>query len=185
MARVLVPLAEGVEEIEAVVIIDVLRRAKWSVTSAAVGASRRVLASRGVVLEADVDWATVRADDFDALLIPGGMGGTRTLQQHEGVKQLAARYARQGKLVGAICAGPLVLQAAGVLDGRRATCHPSVSDELTAPAALTEDPVVRDGMLFTSRGPGTAFAFALAVIEAVDGAVAAAAVRSGLVLTPP
>ena len=184
MARVLIPLADGVEEMEAVIIIDVLRRAGWSVTSAAVGASRRVHASRGVVIEADAEWDAVRPDAFDAILIPGGMGGTRCLAGHDGVKDAVRTHRRQGNLVGAICAGPLVLQAAGILDGRRATCHPAVRDELTAPLAVTDDPVVCDGLLLTSQGPGTAFDFALAAIEALDGHAAAATVRAGLVLPP-
>jgi 4-methyl-5(b-hydroxyethyl)-thiazole monophosphate biosynthesis len=182
LIRVLVPLADGVEEMEAVIIIDVLRRAKWSVTAAAVADGLTVRASRGVGILADARWSEVRGDDFDALIIPGGMGGTTTLAQHEGVKDLVRRYVDRGKLVGAICAGPLVLQAAGVLGGRRVTCHPGERDNLTTPAAVSDEAVVCDGRIVTSRGPGTTFAFALTVIEMLGGPELAAAVRKGLVL---
>ena len=180
MARVLVPLADGVEEIEAVIIVDVLRRAQWDVVAAGLKPGP-VTASRGVQLLPDATWSDALPDSFDVLLLPGGSEGTANLSSDDRVLASIRRFVVEGKLVGAICAAPLALQAAGVLDGRRATCHPGVRAELTAPDA-SDERVVIDGRIITSQGPGTAFEFALAVIEAMDGSVAANKIAAGLVL---
>jgi 4-methyl-5(b-hydroxyethyl)-thiazole monophosphate biosynthesis len=181
MTRALLPLADGVEEMEAVILTDTLRRARWTVVSAAVGPSATVTASRNVRLVADVMWADVRAHEFDVLLIPGGAGGTAALLRHGGVLAAIHGFAAAGKLVAAICAGPLVLQAAGVLKGRRATCYPDSQAQLTD-AVLTPGRVVMDGNIVTSLGPGSAFELALALIELRDGAEARARVAEGLAL---
>lgn len=182
MASALIPLADGVEEMEAVIMIDTLRRAKWDVVAAAVDALE-VKASRGVRLLADALWQDVSPADFDVLLIPGGAGGTAVLAKHAGVLEAVRVFAAAGRLVGAVCAGPLVLQAAGVLDGVRATCHPGVRGEL-AKARACDDRVVLDHRIVTSQAPGTTFEFALAVIEAIDGRPARDRVAAGLVLPP-
>ena len=182
MARVLVPLADGVEELEAVTLIDVLRRAKWEVVSAGL-AGPSVRASRGVVLVPDADWHAVDPMTFDVLAIPGGAAGADALSRDEGVLEAVRCFAESGRLLAAICAGPLVLQAAGVLDGRRATCHPGVASRLTVTARLPER-VVTDGNIVTSQGPGTAMELARALIARGDGADAARAVAEGLVLAP-
>lgn len=180
MTRVLVPLADGVEEIEAVVIVDTLRRAGWEVLTAGIGPSP-ITASRGVKLVADTDWKSVDPDAFDVLLLPGGMGGTNRLMAEESLLATIRAYAEKDKLVGAICAAPLALQKAGILAGRRVTCHPGVRDELTVPQWVDERVVV-DGRLVTSQGPGTAFEFAMAVITLVDGPGAARAVGGPMLL---
>ena len=153
---------------EAVIIVDCFRRANWDVTAAGVPSGAAVAASRGVALLPDAAWDTVDPGAYDVLAIPGGMGGTRILAAHDGVLAAVRELVEQQKLVGAICAGPLVLQAAGVLSGRRMTCHPGVRDELTAASALDEAVVV-DGHVVTSQGPGTAMAFALTIIELLEG----------------
>ena len=185
MKNVLVPLAEGVEEMEAVIIIDVLRRAGWRVVSAAVrppGQPGSLLkASRGVLLAADVEWTAVRSEDFDALVLPGGSGGTQVLRRDARILEAVRSFAQAGKWVAAICAGPLVLQDAGILKGVRATCHPGVRQELRE-ALASDDRVVVDGRIVTSQGPGTAFEFALTLIRLLEGAAAAGKVREGLVL---
>ena len=187
MAAVLVPLANGVEEMEAVIIIDILRRAGWDVTSAAVESSSfhadktAVLASRGVVLLADTTWDMVDPAGFDVLALPGGSDGTDALAAHPGVLAAVRAFVASGKLVGAVCAAPLVLKAAGVLAGRTVTCHPAVRDQM-APFSAVGDRVVVDGRIVTSQGPGTAMEFALALLQAVDGKDAAENVASGLVL---
>ncbi len=182
MRNALVPLADGVEEMEAVIVVDVLRRARWNVTVAAVG-PLTVTASRGVRLVGDTEWAAVDPAAFDVLVLPGGMGGTQVLCRDERVLETVRCFVESERLVGAICAGPLVLQAAGVLDGRRATCHPGVRGQLRCTAALP-DRVVRDGVIVTSQGPGTTFEFALALIAATDGAALARSVADGLLLPP-
>jgi len=183
MSAMLIPLADGVEEMEAVIVIDVLRRAGWNVIAAAVGDSPVVTASRGVTLTADCLWqdAVQRLATIDGIVIPGGAGGTQALCRHEGVLECLRTFGKDGRLIGAICAGPLVLQAAGILHGRRYTCYPGVERDI-AGACHCNEKTVRDDRLITSQGPGTAFDFALALIEALDGATKAAAIRRQLVL---
>ncbi|MFC1452287.1 DJ-1 family glyoxalase III [Verrucomicrobiota bacterium] len=190
MARVLLPLADGAEEMEAVIIIDVLRRARWEVVSASVkDASGRdsdperlhVACSRGVRLIADSCWGELDIDSFDLLILPGGSEGTDALCADNRVLRAARFFAESQRLVAAVCAAPLVLQAAGVLRGRKATCHPAVRDRMADPE-ISDDRVVVDGNIVTSQGPGTAMEFALAVIRLVEGPAAAETVASGLVL---
>lgn len=180
MTRVLVPFADGMEEMEGVIIVDTLRRAGWDVITAAVG-DNTVLASRGVRLLADTRWNDVQVETFDIIAIPGGAEGTEILAQHQGVLETVRSFFDAGKLVGAICAGPLVLQAAGITDGRSLTCHPGVANEVTT-GELKSGRVVVDGHLVTSQGPGTAFEFALKLIAIVDGSEAAERVSAGLIL---
>ena len=180
MPTVLVPLASGVEEMEAVIIIDVLRRAKWEVTTAGVDTGV-IVASRGVRLVPDKSWDEIRPADFDILMIPGGAGGVDRLKADERVLAAARSFAKADKWIGAVCAGPLVLQAAGLLAGRRVTCHPGVTAQLTATPRLDERVVV-DGRLVTSQGPGTSFEFALAMVRLVEGEAKAAAIAKAMVL---
>lgn len=184
MQTILIPLAGGVEEMEAVIVIDVLRRARWTVTAAAIGGGLTLTASRGVQLVADVLWENIGdIGAFDGIVIPGGAGGTKTLCASSAVLGALQSFNRAGKHIGAICAGPLVLQAAGIIAGRRFTCYPGVEKEIHG-AFHEPGKVVRDGNLITSRGPGTAFDFALAMIAAAEGDGTAAALRRQLVLLP-
>ncbi len=181
MTTVLIPMAEGVEEMEAVILIDVWRRAGWQVVAAAV-TPMPIRASRGVRLLADAEWETAcLRTDFDLLALPGGLGGTEALCKTPSVLEAVRRFHSAGKYVAAICAAPLVLQAAGILDGVRATCHPGTADQLTA-TRWSPERVVRDGRLFTSQGPGTAFEFALALVAEIDGTAARDDLARGLVL---
>ena len=191
MTRALVPIADGVEEMEAVVIIDTLRRAQWEVVAAAVRTADRpqdgrfaapVVASRGVRLLPDGEWSGLDPLRFDVLAIPGGAAGTKTLCADDSVLEAVRQFAKRGRLVGAICAGPLVLQKAGILSGRRATCHPAVRTEFGSAVSLCDTRVAVDGRIVTSQGPGTALEFALTLIELVEGPAAADGVRKGLVM---
>jgi 4-methyl-5(b-hydroxyethyl)-thiazole monophosphate biosynthesis len=180
MARVLIPLADGCEEMEAVILIDTLRRAGWSVTSAGLKPGP-VTASRGVRILPDVIWDDIRPADFDLLVLPGGGPGTENLRKDPRVLAAVREFDEQAKTVAAICAAPLVLQEAGILNGRRATCHPSVGDQLIATPRLNAR-VVIDHHLITSQGPGTTFEFALAIIRAVDGPGKADQIARAMVL---
>ena len=180
MARALVPLANGVEEMEAVIVIDTLRRARWEVVSVGI-TGKTLIASRGVRLVADAEWPEINPESFDVLALPGGREGTRALCSDPKLQDLIRRFVKLDKWIGAICAAPLALQSAGILDGRRVTCHPGVREELTATPRL-EDRVVVDGHLVTSQGPGTAFEFALTLIRLLDGPAAANTVATGLIL---
>lgn len=180
MTRALVPLAEGVEEMEAVILIDVLRRAGWEVTTAGLMPGP-VRASRGVVLVPDALWDEVDADRYDWLVLPGGAQGTQNLRRDQRVLRAVRRFVESGRRVAAVCAAPLVLQDAGVLTGRRATAHPAVIAELTQAVPVT-DAVVVDGPVVTSRAAGTCFALALELVRLVDGPDKVAALREALVL---
>ncbi len=180
--NVLMPLAEGFEEMEAVVVIDVLRRAGIAVTTAATGDTRSVTASRGVVLVAESLWPDVDPDAFDALVLPGGGPGTARLKADPRVLDAVRAFHAQGKTIGAICAAPTVLAAAGILEGRAVTCYPGCEKGLAGTRYTAREPVVADGNVITSQGPGTSFEFALALVERLAGASTAAQVKAGLCL---
>jgi len=165
----LVPIAHGTEEMEAVTIIDTLRRADVDVTVASVAPTCQVTCSRGVQLVADTlltEWA---ARPVDLIVLPGGMPGAANLHDCELLTTLLLAHQERDALLGAICAAPaVVLRPHGLIAGRRVTSHPAFFDQLD-PALRSEDRVVRDGNLLTSRGPGTALEFALALVEALAG----------------
>lgn len=169
MASVLVPLAEGCEELEAVTIIDLLRRAGVKVVTAGLD-GRPVRASRGVMLVPDTDLDTALNQDFDMVVLPGGQGGADRLEADGRIRELLRRMADSGRFTAAICAAPKVLASAGLLDGRRATSYPGILANVESGGIeLSEEPVVRDGQIVTSRGPGTAMDFALELVELLCG----------------
>jgi len=175
----LVLLADGFEEIEAVTIIDVLRRAEVKVTAAALG-ERTVRGVHDIVLEADARLDDLDTAAFDALILPGGTPGAKRLRDDPRVLQLVKAFARDEKTVAAICAAPIVLEAAGVLGGRRATSYPGF--DLPSARVQTSDRVVQDGQIVTSRGPGTALDFALTLAERARGTAVARALREDLLV---
>lgn len=182
MPSVLIPLADGFEELEAVTLIDLLRRADIRVTTASLGSQRTLTASRQVTLVADTLLDEVLNDDFDMLLMPGGQPGTDNLLADPRIQRLINRLQQQDKYLAAICAAPMVLAAAGVLDGKRATSYPGTLDATQYPLIkLTDEAVVVDGRVLTSRGPGTAMDFALTLIELLDNKTTRDQVEAGLV----
>lgn len=167
--RVIVPLADGFEEIEAATIIDLLRRADIEVVVAALGGVQ-VRGAHGLGFVADATLDDALDDDYDVVVLPGGEPGATALRDDARVQQLLKRQAGEGKLVAAICAAPKALAAAGLLDGRVATSYPGYLDQHPAPGMrYMAQPVVVDGKVVTSRGPGTAMDFALALIELLQG----------------
>lgn len=183
MAKVLVPLAAGCEELEAVTIIDLLRRAGIEVVTAGLQPGI-VKASRGTQLVPDQTLDTVLRDDFDMIVLPGGMPGAQHLKEDPRIIALLKKMAQQGKYTAAICAAPMVLAEAGLLADKRATSYPGFLDKMEVPGmAYLKDAVVRDGKILTSRGPGTAMDFSLALIEALAGKARRDEVEAGLVRT--
>lgn len=182
--RALVPLAAGFEEMEAVIIIDVLRRAEVDVAVAGLAGAGPVLGSRGVTVVAETDLdSALGHGPYDAVVLPGGLGGTHALRDDDRVVDAVRAQADRGALVAAVCAAPLVLARAGLAEGRDLTSHPSVRDELAGAGARTlADRVVRDGELLTSQGPGTAMEFALAVVRELRGEEVAASVGAAMCL---
>ncbi len=167
MATVLVPLAQGCEELEAVTIIDLLRRAGITVVVAGLETGP-VTASRGVVLLPDTTLEAVLDQDFDLVVLPGGLGGAERLEADQRIAALLRRMTEQGRFIAAICAAPRVLAKAGLLTDREATAYPGILDGRTD-LRLSSAAIVRDGHFITSRGPGTALDFALTLIEILCG----------------
>lgn len=168
MTKVLVPLADGCEELEAVTIIDLLRRGGIEVVTAGLKPGI-VVASRGVQLLPDVTLDVALQDDYDMVVLPGGMPGATHLKDDARIIELLKKMATAGKYTAAICAAPMVLAEAGVLDGKRATSYPGALDGRPG-VTLVDTAVVQDGKVLTSRGPGTAMDFALALVETLTGA---------------
>ncbi len=180
MIRVLVPLAQGCEELEAVTVVDILRRAGFEVITAGLSAGP-VKASRGVVLLPDVELDAVLGDTYDLVVLPGGMPGSANLKNDPRIIALLQRMQAQGRYTAAICAAPMALHAAGLLEGRRVTGFPGVLDRLPGTHHSCNDAVVADGTVVTSRGPGTAMDFALTLIELLAGSDLRTQVESGMV----
>ncbi len=170
MARVLVPLAQGCEELEAVTIIDLLRRAGIEVVTAGLDAEP-VRASRGTVLIPDTQLDAALERDYDMVVLPGGLPGADNLNADPRIAELLRSMANRDRYTAAICAGPKVLASAGLLRGRRATSFPGALDSVQLQEVdYREEAVVSDGKVSTSRGPGTAMDFALHLIEQLAGA---------------
>ncbi|MET0067193.1 MAG: DJ-1 family glyoxalase III [Candidatus Thiodiazotropha sp.] len=180
MASVLVPLAQGCEELEAVTITDLLTRAGIKVITAGLD-EQPVKASRGITLVPDTTLDQVMDEDFDMIVLPGGLPGADHLQADPRIHSLLKRLNQQGKYTAAICAAPRVLAAAGLLDGRQATGYPGLLEQLDLPEVeLLDVPVIRDGRVITSQGPGTAMDFALELIEQLADAETRAQVEKAL-----
>ena len=167
MATVLIPLAHGCEEMEAVTLIDLLRRAGVTVTVAGLETGP-VTASRGVVLLPDTTLDAVLDQDFDMVVLPGGLGGAQRLEADQRIAALLRKMTEQGRFVAAICAAPRVLAKAGLLQDREVTAYPGILNGQPE-IRLSSAAVVRDGTFITSRGPGTAMDFALSLIEILCG----------------
>lgn len=176
--KIIVPLAEGFEEIEAVTIIDVLRRAGLDVTTAAVRANP-VRGSHGVTVEADRALADLKAVDYNCIVLPGGMPGSDNLRHSDAVLSYVKHIFSKGGTVAAICAAPIVLAKAGVLYGKKVTCYPGYESVLEG-ATVTGAPVEADGAVVTGRGAGCAIPFALELVRLFSGGKAAQELREAM-----
>jgi len=185
MAKVCVLLAQGFEEIEAITIIDVLRRGEIDVTTLAVRGtgpgSLEVAGSHDVTVRADMTLTAGAKLPWDMVILPGGVPGSMHLRDDADVQALLKKQNDRGGKLGAICAAPLALAAAGILQGRRATCYPSVEKELTGATCVVE-PVVRDGNVVTSRGIGTSLDFALDLVRDLRSREVAEKLRSAMLV---
>lgn len=181
MASVLIPLAPGFEDLEAVTLSDLLRRAGIEVVVA--GLQRGLIqGSRGIRIEPDAYLDEVLMRDFDLIALPGGLPGAEHLRDDARVQALLRKMAAAGRYTTAICAAPMALAQAGLLDGKQATAYPGVLDGLKlASTRSLADAVVVDGKVVTSQGPGTAMDFALTLIELLVGKTMRQQVETGLV----
>ncbi len=181
MPSVLVPLAPGFEDLEATTIVDILRRAGVEVVTAGLTPGL-VQGSRGMRVQPDASLDEILERDFDMIALPGGMPGSEHLKNDPRIQKLLQRMASAGRYTAAICAAPMALAAAGLLQGRRATSYPGVIDAVPqAGATYVPEPVVVDGRVVTSRGPGTAMDFALTLVELLVGRETRQKVETALV----
>ena len=180
--KVLVPIADGTEEFEAVTIIDILRRANIDVTVASVGAEQ-ITASKGVKIVADSLIADCVNETYDLIVLPGGQPGADNLRDSAELTQMLKDQAASDRLYAAICASPAcVLKAHGLLDNKKATCYPAMQAELPIPQT---DNVVVDGNCITSQGPGTAMQFALTLLKILYNKETAKKIANEMITTNP
>lgn len=169
MKKVSVLLADGFEEIEALTVVDLLRRAKVYVDTISITDEYTVRGSHGIPVLTEDLFDEVDFSDSDMIVLPGGLPGTTNLKEHAGVRKVVQGFYDEGKYVAAICAAPTILDDLGILKGKRATCYPGVESEIQG-ALLTGGAVAKDGGIITSQGVGTAIDFALKLIEVlIDG----------------
>lgn len=180
MSKIGIFVADGCEEIEGLTVVDVFRRAKMEITMISISDKKEVTGSHGITFLAD---ETAEEADFaalDGIVLPGGMPGTLHLGEDERVNDVIKKFAAEKKLVAAICAAPSVLGAAGILEGKYATCHPGFEEKLTG-AHTKEEMVVVDENIITSRGMGTAIPFALEIVRYFADDAAVEQIKKGLV----
>ncbi len=182
MNKIAVFFADGCEEIEGLTVVDMLRRAKLDVVSISITGNKEIHGSHNITFFADTTFEEVSLDleTFDGVVLPGGAVGTANLGAHEGVVSTIKKFAEEGKLVAAICAAPSVLGANGILQGKRATCHPGWEDKLIG-AVILEDRAVVDDHIITSRGMGTSIDFSLAIIQKMADEDVIENVKKGIV----
>ena len=160
--------AEGFEEVEALTVVDLLRRAKIDCVTVSVSGDYDVTGSHGITIRADRMFGERDLNDADMLILPGGMPGTNNLKAHAGLDKLIRDYDASGKYLAAVCAAPTVFGEKGLLKDKDATCYPGLEEGLVGANKKT-DPVVFDGHFITSRGMGTCIDFGLKLIEILEG----------------
>jgi len=178
---VYVHLAYGFEEIEALTVVDLLRRVDVPAKLVSVTGEKKVTGAHNISVEADLLFEEADYNECQMIVLPGGLPGTFGLRDHEGLCAKITEFAAAGKKVSAICAAPLVLGGLGVLEGKKATIYPGMEEHL-AGAVHGEGRVVKDENIITSQGPGTAMDFALAIVETMCGEQVAEDLRKDLIL---
>lgn len=168
MKKVMIHLAEGFEEIEAITPIDVLRRAGCDVITVSISSKNAVTSRRNVTIMADRLFTESDYEQADMIVLPGGQPGANNLNAHDGLKKQITAFNGQGKWVAAICAAPLVLGSTGILKGKKATCYPGTEAQLTG-ATVTGNTVEVDGNIITGKGPGVALEFSFTLVEKLVG----------------
>ena len=180
MSKIGIFMANGCEEVEGLTVVDIARRAGITIDMISLTGKKEVTSSRNVTFKTETTKEEADFDQYDGIILPGGMPGTTNLGDDETVNKVIKEYANDGKLVAAICAAPSVLGLAGILDGKNATCYPGFEDKLLG-ANWIEEPVVVDDNFITSRGMGTAIPFGLEIVRYFQGDEGVAKVCKGLV----
>jgi protein deglycase len=179
--KVLIHLAEGFEEVEAITPVDVLRRAGCDVVIISVTGKKEVTSTHGVTMVADKLFKEADYESADAIVLPGGQPGADNLNRHEGLRKQIQAFHAKGKIISAICAAPLVLGGAGVLKGKKATCYPGVESKLTG-ATITGNLVEEDANIITGKGPGAAMKFSLTLVEKLIGKNKANEIKKAMIV---
>ena len=180
MASVLLPLATGFEEVEAVSLIDVLRHGGVEVRIAHLD-DELILGANGIALKADTSINNIISEDFDMILLAGGWDNAYSLRDNPKVQELIKKFYKENKVVGAMCASVIALKEAEVL-GSSYTCYPAAKDEINHKGYREDKMVVTDGAIMTSRGPGTALCFGLEILKRLVGEESYQAVKEGMLL---
>ncbi len=180
MAKALIFLAPGYEEVEMLTVVDMLRRAKIETNMVSITDSLSVTSSHNVTIQADILLDEADFDNAQILILPGGMPGTTNLRACEPLCTKLTEFNRLGKKLAAVCAAPTVLASLGLLEGKKATCYPTFADQLET-GEYVKQPVVTDGNIITSRGMGTCIDFAAAIIEALADAATAEDVKKAII----
>ena len=180
MKKVTVLLADGFEEIEALTVVDLLRRAKVYVDTVSITDDYTVRGAHGIPVQTEDLITEIDFKESDMIVLPGGMPGTTNLKEDENVRKAVQEAYDDGRYVAAICAAPTILADMGLLKGKKATCYPGFEDKLTE-AELCTDRVVRDGNITTSRGLGTAIPFALELISQLYGKEKAEEIKKSVI----
>ena len=180
MSKVLIFMAEGHEEIEALTVVDLLRRAGIEIEMVSITGNKRVPGSHGIMTVCDKMIENVNFESADMIVLPGGMPGTLNLGLCEQLMDQVYGFNASGKGLAAICAAPTVLGKAGLLKGKKATCYPGMENDLLE-ANVSTDEVCHDGNIITSRGLGTAIPFALEIIKTFQGEDAANKIANSIV----
>ena len=178
--RVCVFFADGLEEIEGLTVVDLLRRADIPISIVSVTGNKMITGAHDIKIEADMLFEDVDFSDVGMLVLPGGMPGTNHLKAHEGLRCLLQEFNTEGKYIAAICAAPSVLGQLNILAGKRATCYPGFENQLSG-ALFSEDNCVTDGKIITSRGMGTAIDFAAEIISIIKGRAVADALKKAII----
>ncbi len=182
MKKAIIVFADGFEEVEALCVVDLLRRAEIDVSMMSLNGDREVTGAHGITLVMDDTFAEASSENTDAVILPGGMPGADNLKESEKLKSYLLQMHKKQKIIGAICAAPIVLNNAGILHDKNVTSYPSFENEFTESKYLS-DAVVEDGNIITSRGIGTALDFALVLIKKLVSPEKANSIKSAIIYT--
>jgi len=181
MKDLYIQLAEGFEETEAVTIIDVLRRAGLNVISVSITGNRMVKGSHNIEIKADILFEEVDFALGEMIILPGGMPGSKNLNEHEGLRSQIIDYQKQGKYLAAICAAPIVFGNLGILKGKRVVCYPGYEAHLIG-AEVRSTPFIVDNNIITGRGVGAALQFSMEIVRILKGEESAIELRKAMLV---
>ncbi len=182
MKRVYVMLADGFEEIEALTVVDILRRGEVEVATVSITEEKWVMSSHQIKVEADVTFSQMKEEEAQAIVLPGGMPGTVHLREKKELMDMVMKRHENGQLLCAICAAPgLILGDLGILEGRKATCYPAMAEHMKGAEYVKEEKAVQDGHLITGCGMGGAIPFSLKILAQLKGEEIANKVRESII----